>query len=160
MVQWAARQPRFAPKGRAAGMASVRPLTDTQLQASALTLARQAVEAAPTNSLRPWYQLTLGAAEYRNGCYLEAGRMLSASEVGGPSRWHPNTRTGTARFFGAMIMFQQGHQTPARRLFSETEAKMQPVPAAVEGALAEGADYDDLMRWLAYKEARELLNGQ
>ena len=39
MVQWAARQPEFAPKGRAAGMTSLRPLADPQLQASALTLA-------------------------------------------------------------------------------------------------------------------------
>ena len=159
MLHWAADQPNFAPKGRAAAMANLRPLADPQVQVQALALARQAAEAAPTNSLVVWYRLTLGVAEYRLGHYPEAERMLKASEEDGPSRWHPEARTGTAQFFRAMMLFQQGQAAAARQLFAEAVAKMPPLPAAVNLSLAEGsADYDELMLWLACKEARALLN--
>jgi tetratricopeptide (TPR) repeat protein len=158
MLQWAEGQPRFAPKRCAAAIANLRPLADPQLEAGALTLARQAAEAAPTNSLLPWYQLTLGVAEYRSHHYPEAQRMLSEAELSSPSAWRQELRMGTAKLFRAMMLFRQGQQAQARQLFVETEAKMPPLPTAVQWSLAEGADYDDLMLWLACKEARALLN--
>jgi hypothetical protein len=35
---------------------------------------------------------------------------------------------------------------------------MKPLPVDEQRPLAGGADYDDLIMWLAYKEARVLLN--
>jgi len=149
MIQWAGDQPKFAPKGRAAAMVNLRQQTDPQLRASALFLARQAVGAAPTNSFLPWYQLTMGVAEYRSGHYSEALHYLSTSERGVP------VRITTARLFRAMILFHQDQRAVARQLFAEAE--VQPVPAKLQQALAEGADYDQLVLWLAYREAHALL---
>ena len=50
-LTWAEAQLQFTIKGRAAGMVNLGPVADAQLQARAFTLARQAVEAAPTNAL-------------------------------------------------------------------------------------------------------------
>ncbi len=153
LIEWAACQPKLTPKGRAAAVANLRPLADLQLQATALDLARQAAEGA-TQPWRGWYQLTLGVAEYRNGHYPEASCVLTAVEVSGSGEARYECRTATARFFRAMLLFRQGQETAARQLFSETERKIPPPPAAA----VEGADYDELMRWLACKEARELLS--
>ena len=55
----------------------------------------------------------------------------------------------TAKFYRAMSLFRQGQEAEARQLFAEAEAKMKPLPG--------GADHDDLILWLAYKEAKALL---
>ena len=157
-LPWAEAQPRFVHKGRAAAMANLRPVADPQLQAGAFRLARQAVEAAPTNALLVWYRLTQGVAAYRLGHYPEAERMLLESEQGGPSVWHPAARTCTSKFFRAMMLLRQGQPDAARRLFTEAETATPPLPADVRWSLAEGGDYDDLMLWLAYREARALLS--
>jgi tetratricopeptide (TPR) repeat protein len=157
MIQWAADQPRFAPKGRAARMLNLRPVNDPQLQNSALELARIALEAAPTNALLVWYRLNLGVAQFRLGHYPEAEEALLASEQEGLATWHPTARTCASKFYRAMILHRQGKEARARQLFTEAEAAMQPLPAVVHYALTEGADCDELMLWLAFKEARALL---
>jgi hypothetical protein len=57
-----------------------------------------------------------------------------------------------------MMLYQQGQPDAASGLFAEAEAATPPLPADVRWSLAEGSDYDDLMLWLAYREARALLN--
>jgi len=96
-------------------------------------------------------------AAYRLGRYPEAERILLESEQDGPNTWHPAARTCTSKFFRSMMLFRQGQSDAARRLFTEAAASTPPLPAEVRWALAEGADYDDLMLWLAYREARALL---
>jgi eukaryotic-like serine/threonine-protein kinase len=159
-LEWAADQPQWPPRTRASFAVHLRPLSDPQLRLRALALAQQTVAGAPTNSLLAWHQLALGIAEYRSGHYPEAERALSASELGGPSMGRTESRVGAAKFFRALILFRQGQRDAARQLLAETEAKMQPLPSAVHWALAEGADYDDLVLWLACKEARGLLSPQ
>ena len=159
-LTWAEAQPQFTPKGRAAAMVNLSPVTDRQLPASAFNLARQAVEAAPSNALLVWYRLTLGVAAYRLERYPEAEQLLLQSEQDGPSAWHPAARTCSSKFFRAMMLFRQGQPDAARRLFTEAEGATPPLPAEVQWSLAEGADYDDLMLWLAYREARALLKLQ
>ena len=56
-----------------------------------------------------------------------------------------------------MSLFQQGKKDEARKLFSETETQMKPLPADKRQPLADGAGPDDLITWLAYKEAKALL---
>jgi serine/threonine protein kinase/tetratricopeptide (TPR) repeat protein len=157
LVPWAEAQQRFVLKGRAAAMVGLRPVADLQIRTTALALARQAATAAPANALIVWYRLTLGVAEYRLGHYPEAERILRSSEQDGPHEWHPATRTGTSKFFRAMMLFRQGQPDVARRLFAEAEAETPPLPEALEWTLSEGADFDDLMVWLACKEARALI---
>jgi hypothetical protein len=55
-----------------------------------------------------------------------------------------------------MSLFKQGKAEEARRLALEAAAKMKPLPKDDEAPLAGGAD--DLILWLAYKEARARLN--
>jgi hypothetical protein len=62
----------------------------------------------------------------------------------------------TANFYRAMSLYRQGQEAEARQLFNETEAKMKPLPAATRWPVSAG-DHNDLILWLAYKEARALL---
>jgi hypothetical protein len=56
----------------------------------------------------------------------------------------------------AMTRFHQGKPAEARALFTATEATTRPLPADDQNPRA-GADHDDLILWLAYKEAKALL---
>ena len=158
MLPWFMTQegPEFAD--RIAKITNLRPPAEPRLLETTLALARRAVEIGQTNSNFPWFQLSLGLAEYRNGHYLEADRMLSAAELAGTNTWRPDIRAGTARFYRALSLFRQGQPAKARQLFSQAEASMKPLPAAGLWPLTGDADQDDLILWLACKEARVLLN--
>ena len=56
-----------------------------------------------------------------------------------------------------MSLFRQGKKDEARKLATEAAAKMKPLPADEQNPLAGGADHDDLILWLAYKEAKALI---
>jgi len=64
---------------------------------------------------------------------------------------------GTAGYYRAMSLFQRGKAAEARQLFNETETEMKPLPADENNPMAGGGDLDDLIVWLAYKEAKALL---
>ena len=157
MLQWASDQEGPDPADRAAKITNLRPPSDLQMQQASLALARRAVELGQTNSLLPWYQLGLGMAEYRNSNYLAADRMLRAAELPGQNTWRPEIRVGTAKFYRAMSLFRQGQGSEARQLFTEAEATMKPLPAADHWPLTDGADHDDLILWLACREAKAVL---
>ena len=63
----------------------------------------------------------------------------------------------TAAFYRAMSLFRLGIVTEARKLATETAAKMKPLPKDEKNPLADGATSDDLILWLAYKEAKGLI---
>jgi hypothetical protein len=92
----------------------------------------------------------LGVAEYRNGHYPAANEALDAAARTALEGDRPRIQ-GTSGFYRAMSLFRQGQETEARQLFTETEAKMKPLPPAEGWPLTEGADHDDLILWLAYK---------
>ena len=54
-------------------------------------------------------------------------------------------------------MFRQGKEDEARKLAAEAAAKMKPLPKDEKNPLAGNATPDDLILWLAYKEARALI---
>jgi hypothetical protein len=60
-------------------------------------------------------------AEYRQGHYAAAGEALMAADKGAErsSRSHRPFIQGTARFYRAMSLFQQGNQTDARQILSQ-----------------------------------------
>jgi tetratricopeptide (TPR) repeat protein len=142
---------------RAAKAACLRPSTDATLLTNALNLAQRAVELGKTNSSLPQYQLSLGVAEYRNGQFAAAEKSITTAEqtVGN----HDEIQ-GIAHFFHAMTLFRQNRVEEARKLFSQAEAQMPPLPKDESKPIAEGRtmDHDLLIWWLAYKEAKSVLN--
>ena len=56
-----------------------------------------------------------------------------------------------------MSLFRQGKQEEARKLAAETATKMRPLPKDAQNPLADQASPDDLILWLAYREARALI---
>jgi hypothetical protein len=65
--------------------------------------------------------------------------------------------TGTSAFYRAMSLFRQGKNDEARKLATEAAATMKPLPADEQNPLAGNSNVDDLILWLAYKEAKALI---
>ena len=57
-----------------------------------------------------------------------------------------------------MSLFRQGKPDEARKVAIAAAAKMKPLPADEQNPLAGGANADDLILWLAYKEAKALIH--
>jgi hypothetical protein len=135
----------------------LRPSADAALLAKALNLAQRAVELGQTNSSLPSYQLSLGLAEYRNGQCAAAERNITAAEQTAGD--HDDIQ-GIARLFHAMTVFRQDRAEEARKLFSQAEAQMPPLPKDESKPMVDGRplSHDVLIWWLAYKEAKSVLN--
>jgi len=149
---------------RAAKLACLRPSTNAALLAKALTLGQQGVELGKTNSWLPWYQLGLGFAEYRNGQYANAEQALSIAEQTAGENHDASIDVqhqlqGTARLLRAMTLFRRDNPNEARKLFTQAEAQMPPLPKDDSNPLLDGkpASHDVLIWWLAYKEAKALI---
>jgi hypothetical protein len=69
-----------------------------------------------------------------------------------------NAVSSTSAFYRAMGLFRQGKSDLARKLATEAAAKMKPLPVDEQKPLLGGADAaDDLIMWLAYKEAKAMI---
>jgi hypothetical protein len=143
---------------RAAKAACLRPSTDAALLTKALSLAQRAVELGKNDPLLRWYELGLGLAEYRNGQYAAAEHTLTITEQ---MSGDLHVILGTARLFRAMSLFRDDKLEASQKLFSLAEAQMPPLPKDESRAFLDGrpATIDDLILWLAYKEARALIEG-
>ena len=93
-------------------------------------------------------------AEYRSGHFAEADAALTAA-MNDPGK--NSTVSSTSAFYRAMGLFRQGKTDLARKLATEAAAKMKPLPVDEQKPLAGGADHDDLIMWLAYKEANAMI---
>ena len=143
----------------ASKLAALGPLASRELRETALRLARRALEAGQGSSLRPWFRLSAGMAEFRLGQYaLAAGSLAAAEEEanGSSSRQRPYIQ-GTAQFYRAMSLFALGHEDQARDLFAEAAALTEPPPAAENAMRLATASHDRLVLWLAFREAGDLL---
>ena len=100
------------------------------------------------------FQMALGMAEYRSGHFAEAGAALTAA-MNDPGK--NNAVSSTSAFYRAMGLFRQGKPDLARKLATEAAAKMNPLPRDEENPLAGIYDADDLILWLAYKEAKAMI---
>ena len=56
-----------------------------------------------------------------------------------------------------MSLFRQGREDEARKLATEAAAKMKPLLRDEKNPLAGNASPDDLILWLAYKEAKAMI---
>jgi tetratricopeptide (TPR) repeat protein len=142
---------------RAAKAACLRPSSDASFVAKALDLAQRAVELGKSNSLLPWYQLTLGLAEYRNGQNAAAEQSLTAAEQ---TLGDHDDVQGIAHIFHAMSLFRQNREEQARKLFNQAQAQMPPRPKDESKPIVEGRslNHDLLIWWMASKEAKSLLD--
>ncbi len=139
---------------RAARACSIRPSTNKAELETALALARKGVELAKTGPERDWSLLALGMAEYRSGNDAAALEALRAAVKAGPN----NRRLADiAVFYQEMSLFRQGKRDEASKLALAATAQMKPVPKDERKLLAGGTDQNDLILWLAWKEAKVLL---
>jgi WD40 repeat protein/tetratricopeptide (TPR) repeat protein len=136
---------------RAAKACILLPSVDQADRETALALARSAVKAAPNFG---WNQLALGMAEYRCGNDRAAIEALLAAEKELPNS---NNLTGIAAYYRAMSLFRQGKRDEARTLALAAAQKMNPPPMDEDNPLAGNVYQDELIVWLAYKEARALI---
>ena len=134
-----------------AKICSLRPSDDKVRVDAALALARRAVELDKNNL--PWNRMALGMAEYRSGDDAAAEEALLAAAKAGESNRYI---TGTSAFYRAMSLFRRGKEVEARRLATEAVSRMRPLPDE-DNPLTGGANADDLILWMAFKEAKALL---
>jgi WD40 repeat protein len=138
---------------RAAKICSLRA-SDAKTHEAALDLARRAVELGKGHQLMGYFQMALGMAEYRCGHYAEAdGALRDAARLGGQDYYV----SVTTAFYRAMSLFKQGKEAEARKLASEAIPKMKPLPADEKNPLTGDDNADDLILWMAFKEASTLL---
>ena len=121
---------------------------------AALVLARRAVEHGKGSQWLVYFEMALGMAEYRSGHFAEADTALTAA-MNDPGT--NSTVSSTSAFYRAMGLFRQGKTDLARKLATEAAAKMKPLPVDEQKPLLGGADHDDLIMWLAYKEAKAMI---
>jgi tetratricopeptide (TPR) repeat protein/tRNA A-37 threonylcarbamoyl transferase component Bud32 len=139
---------------RSVKAASLRPTADTARAETALTLARRAVQAGATHQYLRYFQLVLGMAEYRRGHFAEARETLRAVAAKSSAS---DPLVGAASLFEAMALARMGRSAEARSLFEAAGKAMRPMPDNPANPLVGGANADDLIVWLAYRETRELL---
>ena len=121
---------------------------------AALVLARRAVEHGKGSQWLVYFEMALGMAEYRSGHFAEADAALTAA-MNDPGK--NNAVSSTSAFYRAMGLFRQGKTDLASKLATEAAAKMKPLPVDEQKPLLGGADHDDLIMWLAYKEAKAMI---
>ena len=98
--------------------------------------------------------MALGMAEYRSGHFAQADAALTAA-MNDPGK--NNAVSSTSAFYRAMGLFRQGKTDLAHKLATEAAAKMKPLPVDEQKPLAGGGGHDDLIMWLAYKEAKAMI---
>jgi eukaryotic-like serine/threonine-protein kinase len=134
---------------RAAKVCSIVASTDKAEQEAGLALAHKAVELGKRDG---WNLLALGIAEYRGGHDAAAAEaLLAAAAETGPNSY---VVRGTAAFYRAMSVYRAGKPDEARRIAIEAVAKMKPLP---NPSLDNPYLRDDLVLWLAYKEAKTMI---
>jgi hypothetical protein len=112
------------------------------------------VDLGKNHNWLPWFEMALGMAEYRSGHFAEADAALIDAASGGKD----NPRVvGTSAFYRAMSLFRQGKEEEALQLFIGATSKMKPLPKDETNPLTDRARHDDLIIWMAYKEARALI---
>jgi tetratricopeptide (TPR) repeat protein len=133
---------------RAAKVCFLHPPTDKAELEEGLALAQKAVAIGKSGE---WGLLTLGIAEYRSGQAAAAAETLLAAIKAGP---HNRIATDTAAFYRAMSLYRSGKSDEARSVAIEAAARMKPLPTP---SLDSPYNRDDLVLWLAYKEANAMI---
>jgi hypothetical protein len=161
-LAWAKNTTNPETAGGVAKACCILPWSDQTQQEEVLALARTAVQLGKDSEGFPWHQMALGMAEYRSGHFPEADAALLAAAKSGHNSYY---LAGTSALYRAMSLFRQGKENEARQLALEAASKMRPLPKDEQNSLAgisigpdwDGVWFDDLIFWLAYKEAKALI---
>lgn len=138
---------------------SISPSTNKAELEAALDLACRAVDHGAGSGYMAYFHLAYGMAEYRSGHFTESENALTAAmNVGQANLIIANT----SAFYRAMSLFRLGKLDDARKLATATAVKMKPLPDDEQNPLSRGVGIDDLILFLAYKEAKALIgfNGE
>jgi tetratricopeptide (TPR) repeat protein len=131
------------------------PSTDKAQIDAALALARKAVDlGGKGHPYLPYFQLAVGMAEYRGGHFAAADATLLDAAERGKNTPHV---AGPSAFYRALCLCQQGKEAEARKLATEAAAKMKPLPTDENNPLIGDVILDDLILWLAYREAKAMI---
>jgi tetratricopeptide (TPR) repeat protein len=157
LVQQAEGTDQAGTAERAAKAACLRPSTNADLMSNALRLAQRGVELGKSSDLLPWYRLSMGLAEFRNGQYAAAEQTLANAER---AFAEDREMLPIARLFHAMNLTRQNRTDDARKLLTQAAAQMPPLPQDETKPQVDGkaVSHDVLIGWLAYKEAESMLN--
>jgi len=136
---------------RTAKSCSITTSPDKAELEAALALARMAAKSNRTE----WTLMALGMAEYRSGNYPASEKALQEAAEAGKNT---NRVPGISDFYRAMSLFKQNKQEEARTVATAAAAKMKSLPTDEQNPLAGNANYDDLILWLGYKEAKALIH--
>jgi WD40 repeat protein/serine/threonine protein kinase len=98
--------------------------------------------------------LALGLSEYRSGHDAAAEEALLAAAKADPNSPYA---TGISDFYRAMSLSRRGKPEEARKLAVAAAARMKPLPRDENNPLAGDATPDDLMLWLAFREAKAMI---
>ena len=97
-------------------------------------------------------RLALGMAEFRNGHLTLADDAVRAAAIG------PDVTTAaSAAFYRAMTLFKQGRKDEASKLAAHAAGAMKPLPRDDVGPMAGNNNPNNLILWLAYKEAKAMI---
>jgi serine/threonine protein kinase/tetratricopeptide (TPR) repeat protein len=148
---------------RAAKICCVSATQDKTRLEAALALARKSVELGKSSILLAWFQMTVGMVQYRLGHYpaADAALITAAITAKNTPKWDAIDVLmveGTSALYRAMSQFRQGNEAEARKLAAEAATKMPPLPKDENNPLADDVSQDHLILWLAYKEAKALIN--
>ena len=138
---------------RVAKICSLRQ-SDDKTHEAALVLARRAVKLGEGHGFFVYFQMVLGMAEYRSGHLAAADQALLAASRIGNNHYHVSI---TSAFYRAMSLYRQGKKAAARKLATEAAAKMRPLPSDKQNPLEGQTNADDLILWMAYKEAKAMM---
>ena len=163
LMEWAKRKADQGDPNEHAALAwCLDPTADPALRAHSLGLAQKAVALARTEWHQGWYQRALAMANYRSRDFQESENALNRAEP--MSQYFEGWQLAykqhfdiTIRFLRSMILFHNGKRQQARELFAQAELDMKPLPVDPRQVFESASAFDDIMVWLAYKEARELL---
>jgi WD40 repeat protein/tetratricopeptide (TPR) repeat protein len=139
---------------RTAKICCLRPSSDNARINAALALARRAVTLGKDHVWLPYFRMALGMAEYRSGNDTAADAAFLAAAT---SSNDDAQVAVTSAFYRAMSLFRRGKEVEARRIATTAASRMKPLPADENNPLTGGASADDLILWMAYKEARAIL---
>jgi len=150
VLAFARRTNDAATAERAVRACSILPSADRAELEAVLALAGAGVKIRKSERTL----LALGMAEYRSGNHAAADRTLLAAGAAGKNL---DWVTGSSAFYRAMGLFRQGKPDEACNLASAAAATMKPLPRDENNPLAGNGTPDDLILWLAYKEAKAMI---
>ncbi|MFK7850479.1 MAG: protein kinase [Akkermansiaceae bacterium] len=140
----------------AAKAACLRPIEDESVRAEVLELAKLAFESGQERpddkGMQAFRTMLAGMAQFRCGNFSKAKATLESVDL----KWPPVAQA--SNYYEVLCMIYEGgdeNLEKARELFTNTENEMPSIPSDDQ---IEDKAPDKLIVWLAYKEAKALLD--